>query len=275
MLWRKRVHADTVEQLHAEAERHFKPGTRYSVFIIRDETVTGTRISYRAEVRTQGNSTTPVDQHGPIASPTGRSTSRKGPVQATNPEKINEIPTWQPRVIPESVLHEAPARGTVVSLLIGGGTVPGQLPETDWQDHLYTRIGGLDAERATVGQARPMKLVIAGLLDDSMHAARTLGHDQVATAGTLTGGDPGCPVICFGLGDGSGVSTLAQGIAGMAMHAPIRLLLAVDPSRRAADTHRWVRQIAAIHEPEGIIPVHRAVTSAGNTLHELGYPVLG
>ncbi|HEY4615928.1 MAG TPA: hypothetical protein VIG75_10730, partial [Citricoccus sp.] len=122
---------------------------------------------------------------------------------------------------------------------------------------------------ATEAPAR-RKTVYVGLLDDPVEAAERSGHRRWSAAGVLNGGQPGAAVVCYGLGDGSAVARLAEGLH---RYRPMRLVLAVDPSRKHADTHAWVQQVARVVQPSSLVAVARTVTSSPGTVHELGYPV--
>jgi hypothetical protein len=120
------------------------------------------------------------------------------------------------------------------------------------------------------GAPRRTRLVFAGLLDDAIEAAERTGHRQWSAAGVLNGGRAGSPVVCFGLGDGSDVVRLAEGLH---RYRPMHLVLAVDTSRKHADTQAWVRQLARVAEPASVLAVPRTVTASPGTVRDLGYPV--
>jgi hypothetical protein len=113
-------------------------------------------------------------------------------------------------------------------------------------------------------------VVYVGLLDDPIEAAERCGHRRWSAAGVLNGGRPGASVVCYGLGDGTNVARLAEGLH---RYQPMRLVLAVDASRKHADTQAWVRQVAKVVQPSSLVSVARTVTSTPGTVQELGYPV--
>ena len=113
-------------------------------------------------------------------------------------------------------------------------------------------------------------MVYVGLLDDPIEAAEKCGHRRWSAAGVLNGGQPGAHVVCYGLGDGTNVIRLAEGLH---RYQPMRLVLAVDASRKHADTQAWVRQVAKVVQPSSLVSVARTVTSSPGTVQELGYPV--
>ncbi|MDI3329668.1 MAG: hypothetical protein QJR09_02890 [Micrococcus sp.] len=137
-------------------------------------------------------------------------------------------------------------------------------PDAEWPD-------GTDAEQP----GRPREsgrptVVYVGLLDDAVEAAEKCGHRRWSAAGVLNGGQPGANVVCYGLGDGSNVVRLAEGLP---RYQPMRLVLAVDASRKHADTQAWVHQVARVVQPSSLVSVARTVTSSPGTVQELGYPV--
>ncbi|NUL46941.1 hypothetical protein F7P69_17300 [Cellulosimicrobium funkei] len=130
-----------------------------------------------------------------------------------------------------------------------------------------TDTGDPDAPLDSSGRRRT-RLVFAGLLDDAVEAAERAGHRRWSAAGILNGGRPGATVVCYGLGDGSDVGTLAEGLH---RYAPMHLVLAVDPSRKHADTQAWVGQLAKVIEPASYVAVPRTVTGTPATVRDLGY----
>ncbi|MFC4428332.1 hypothetical protein [Citricoccus alkalitolerans] len=115
---------------------------------------------------------------------------------------------------------------------------------------------------------RRFRLVFAGLLDDAVEAAERTGHHTWSAAGVLNGGRAGAPVVCYGLGDGSDAAHLAEGLL---RYAPMHLVLAIDSSRKHADTQVWVRQVAKVTEPASVVAVPRTVTGTPGTVRDLGY----
>lgn len=115
---------------------------------------------------------------------------------------------------------------------------------------------------------RRFRLVFAGLLDDAVEAAERTGHHTWSAAGVLNGGRAGAPVVCYGLGDGSDAAHLAEGLL---RYAPMHLVLAIDSSRKHADTQVWVRQVAKVAEPASVVAVPRTVTGTPGTVRDLGY----
>jgi hypothetical protein len=59
----------------------------------------------------------------------------------------------------------------------------------------------------------------------------------------------------------------------MAEREPVRLLLAVDPSRKHADTQHWVREVARLIPAEAVVPTARVHTTTPTTVRELGLPI--
>ncbi|MFC7400878.1 hypothetical protein [Citricoccus sp. GCM10030269] len=121
--------------------------------------------------------------------------------------------------------------------------------------------------QATAGGIR---LVFAGLIDDAVEAAEQSDHHKWSAAGVLNGGQAGSMVVCYGLGDGSDVERLAEGLR---RYEPMTLILAVDPSRKHADTQAWVRRVTKVIEPASLVSVSRVWTTSPGTVHDLGYPV--
>lgn len=115
---------------------------------------------------------------------------------------------------------------------------------------------------------RRIRLVFAGLLDDAVEAAEQTGHHMWSAAGVLNGGRAGAPVVCYGLGDGTDTAHLAEGLL---RYAPMHLVLAIDSSRKHADTQAWVRQVAKVAEPASVVAVPRTVTGTPGTVRDLGY----
>jgi hypothetical protein len=123
---------------------------------------------------------------------------------------------------------------------------------------------------ARTGTPQRPTVVYIGLLDDPIEAAEKSGYRRWSAAGVLNGGQPGAKVVCYGLGDGSNASRLAEGLH---RYQPMRLILAIDASRKHADTQAWVRQVAKVVQPSSLVSVARTVTSSPGTVQELGYPV--
>lgn len=115
---------------------------------------------------------------------------------------------------------------------------------------------------------RRIRLVFAGLLDDAVEAAERTGHHTWSAAGVLNGGRAGATVVCYGLGDGSDTAHLAEGLL---RYAPMHLVLAIDSSRKHADTQAWVRQVAKVVEPASVVAVPRTVTGTPGTVRDLGH----
>lgn len=372
--WPRSVFADTLEELAHEAELHFRPGTTYSIYSIREEGGGEDRVTYRADAhrrqvpgaaqtssgtrattedgrtrvgrnlghdagprpgsdgrRTPGGdgggargrdngedsgavrdaATQPIS--GRIAEPGtgpagGRPTAQPGgTVGGFNPETVTQVPGWAPAAIPTQALQTGPGFQAAYGLLMdgsapGAGTGVGgpsgglsgeptgspSAPEVERRggpagvvplfstadpelhemlEHASPMGEDPDAPLDASGRRRT-RLVFAGLLDDAVEAAERSGHHRWSAAGVLNGGRPGASVVCYGLGDGSDVGQLAQGLH---RYAPMHLVLAVDPSRKHADTQTWVGQVAAVVAPVSVVAVPRTVTGTPGTIRDLGY----
>jgi hypothetical protein len=363
--WRKQVTAASLAELEAAAERHFRPGTTYSIFSVREETPAGVFLSYRAEAHlpeaprdstargtarrgsqggaaagqgtVRGRSGTAGPDAGPVtgriidpvaggagaapgagpgAGPTtapaggpvrgpGVRVPGGGAVTGYNPDTVDEIHGWRPEEIPARVLRGGPGLNAAYALLQDPDLdlPPGPAFATDDPEFVSLldraappTTGSVPAavEPRLVDQAsaagpdaeppgsrsdertdpprtsgRPT-VVYVGLLDDPIEAAEKCGHRRWSAAGVLNGGRPGASVVCYGLGDGTNVTGLAEGLH---RYQPMRLVLAVDASRKHADTQAWVRQVAKVVQPSSLVSVARTVTSTPGTVQELGYPV--
>ncbi|WMY77961.1 hypothetical protein [Citricoccus sp. I39-566] len=203
-----------------------------------------------------------------------------GPAPATEPSAAH--PTEHPAQDPtqQAVPHPAPRRTAAERRGGPAGVVPWfstEDPELqEMLEHASPQAEGLtaavdlgdpDAPLDSSGRRRT-RLVFAGLLDDAVEAAERAGHRRWSAAGILNGGRPGAAVVCYGLGDGSDVTTLAQGLH---RYAPMHLVLAVDPSRKHADTQAWVGQVAKVIGPASYVAVPRTVTGTPATVRDLGY----
>lgn len=192
-------------------------------------------------------------------------------------------PVWHPRPVPPHVLTGSSERNVALALLQdGAGLAPtpekpaAPQPALSTDDpHLQRLLDHVvrDGQRAQ-DQAPVATIVFTGLLDDAVEAAQACGHREWVAAGALSGGQPGAAVVCFGLGEGSEAARLASGLSVLGGDGGLRLHLAVDPSRKHADTADWVRAVAAVVEPECVVPVPRTVTSSPGTVRELGYRVV-
>ncbi|MFB9071378.1 hypothetical protein ACFFIO_15555 [Citricoccus parietis] len=199
-----------------------------------------------------------------------------GPTPVTGPS--TDQPAQHPAQYPG--LHPDP-RGTAAGRRGGpAGVVPWFSTEDpdlrEMLEHASPQAEGLTAAADTGDPDAPLdssgrrrtRLVFAGLLDDAVEAAERAGHRRWSAAGILNGGRPGATVVCYGLGDGSDVGTLAQGLY---RYAPMHLVLAVDPSRKHADTQAWVGQLAKVIGPASYVAVPRTVTGTPATVRDLGY----
>lgn len=369
--WPRSVFADTLEELAHEAELHFRPGTTYSIYSIREEGGGEDRVTYRADAHrrqvpgaaqtssgtraTTGDGRTRVGRNlghdaGPGPGPDGRRTSggdsrgdnggdgggdrgaardavtqpisghiaepgagpaggrhggyaTGGTVGGFNPETVTQVPGWAPEAIPTQALQAGPGLQAAYGLLMDGtgtgtrtgvggpsGAPSGSPSATEAErrggpagvvplfstadpdlhemlEHASPMGEDPDAPLDASGRRRT-RLVFAGLLDDAVEAAERAGHHRWSAAGVLNGGRPGVAVVCYGLGDGSDVGQLAQGLH---RYAPLHLVLAVDPSRKHADTQTWVGQVAAVVVPVSVVAVPRTVTGTPGTIRDLGY----
>ncbi len=248
---------------------------------------------------------------GPDAGQSGRAHTRTGSVGAVNPDTVQEIPGWGPGPIPTTALQGGPGLNAAYGLLMDGGdagadpstprsaepgpgasTEPGAaghrpaaaVPLFSTEDpHLHEMLDhaaappdlpdtlhGTPHSDAPGNSSTPrrIRLVFAGLLDDAVEAAERTGHHTWSAAGVLNGGRAGAPVVCYGLGDGSDTAHLAEGLL---RYAPMHLVLAIDSSRKHADTQAWVRQVAKVAEPASVVAVPRTVTGTPGTVRDLGH----
>jgi len=81
-------------------------------------------------------------------------------------------------------------------------------------------------------------------------------------------------VVAFGLGRGlEPAGDLAGRIAGLGAMEPDQTWLVVDASRKAEDTARWVRAVAASVPVDAVMAVGRELTASPATVDDLGFPV--
>ena len=346
--WRRSVFADSLEELEHEAELHFRPGTTYSIFSIREEGGGEDRVTYRADAhlpqepgehrarsrsssapkdgrtrvgRNIGHDDGPETRQDTGQTPGGSaarpsvggnsaaadSISGRSAVGAVNPDTVQEILGWGPGRIPTTALQAGPGLNAAYGLLMDGdaaGADPSTAPSTDpstdpdsaghrsaavvpvfstedphlheMLDHAAAQSGVPDTLNgpphsdalSSSSTPRRIRLVFAGLLDDAVEAAEQTGHHTWSAAGVLNGGQAGAPVVCYGLGDGSDTAHLAEGLL---RYAPMHLVLAIDSSRKHADTQAWVRQVAKVAEPASVVAVPRTVTGTPGTVRDLGY----
>jgi hypothetical protein len=225
---------------------------------------------------------------GPNQPPTGTSTvaSTTGSLQAAGELQFADRYTAVSPVTPSGPDARVLDRNTGVGTGAAAGpdvrpgelgTVVGTAPRQ--ADAVGPDAAGPDADRPdSVNDERTGRpptsgrptVVYVGLLDDPIEAAEKCGHRRWSAAGVLNGGHPGAHVVCYGLGDGTNVIRLAEGLH---RYQPMRLVLAVDASRKHADTQAWVRQVAKVVQPSSLVSVARTVTSSPGTVQELGYPV--
>lgn len=156
-----------------------------------------------------------------------------------------------------------------------------------------------DADRA---RARPVSLlrapgdlaVIAGIGDDPVVVARDLAGDgrlaEICTGGTLTldghqrvtdrrtafaararGVERGRPVIvAFTLQPGE--ATLAAAATTLLSIGPGQLWVAIDASRKADDTERWVKALTTSVPVQAMAVLRSAWTSSPTSVNSLGLP---
>jgi hypothetical protein len=134
--------------------------------------------------------------------------------------------------------------------------------------------------------------VVAGFTHDALEAAvlvaRLAGGDQVFDAGTVRGNsrrrvdDRRSAIVARAAGVQSGRAAVvafgldpaAGGVAALADLEPDQLWLAVDVSRKVADTDLWVGQVRLRARIDGIVPTGELYTASPETIDLLGLPVL-
>ncbi len=135
-------------------------------------------------------------------------------------------------------------------------------------------------------------VVVAGFTHDALEAAvlvgRLAGCDQVFDAGTVRGNsrrrvdDKRAAIVARAAGVQSGRAAVvafgldpaAGGVDALVELEPDQLWLAVDVSRKVADTDLWVGQVRLRTRIDGIVPTGELFTASPETVDLLGIPVL-
>ncbi len=135
-------------------------------------------------------------------------------------------------------------------------------------------------------------IVVAGFTHDALEAAvlvgRLAGCDQVFDAGTVRGNsrrrvdDKRSAIVARAAGVQSGRAAVvafgldpaAGGVEALVELEPDQLWLAVDVSRKVADTDLWVGQVRLRTRIDGIVPTGELFTASPETIDLLGLPVL-
>lgn len=208
-------------------------------------------------------------------------------------------PTTTPMTTPVPVSPRYP---------VTGSAIPPVSTETEAFAHVFDELRSYVATSGSAGAAtkRPTKrapaimtdagdlVVIVGLGDDALVVATSLAK-RIGTADVCVGGDivvSGNPrvderrgamaarargvesgrvtIVAFGLGEGG--PTLAMRSAVVASLGSDQAWLAVDASRKEADTAQWVQTVRKTVQAQAIAVLRSAWTSTPDSVRALGLP---